>query len=149
MQGNIVEIRPYSIYDAFSFDFKDQDELCDLLNEDIHYFHKIQNGYTLYVKGEKVAIWYHVPVRKDVADIALFMSNKVFNTDLRVVLKVARDVVQILNGKYFRLQAAVKDSKPKNKRFIEHLGFTKEGTLRAFGPNRQTCIFYSKLRSDL
>ncbi len=48
----------------------------------------------------------------------------------------------------WRVQAVCLASRPDYARFLEWLGFTREGTLRAYGPARENFLGYALIRED-
>jgi hypothetical protein len=49
---------------------------------------------------------------------------------------------------YYRLQATAPEKDKRSVRFIEHLGFEKEGSLRQGAPDRSDMLIYAKVRED-
>jgi len=49
------------------------------------------------------------------------------------------------SGDFRRIQALVDDDSQVNRRFIEHLGFSREGTLRRYGPFGQDQNMYARV----
>lgn len=51
----------------------------------------------------------------------------------------------IYTHKLKRVQALVSPEFEKGVRFVEHLGFEKEGTLKAFGPNNEDLVMFGRI----
>lgn len=59
-----------------------------------------------------------------------------------------KEILHFLLGYYTRIQSVIDKQIPENIRFVEHLGFEKEGELRAYGPEGQDMIMYSIIGAE-
>lgn len=74
------------------------------------------------------------------ADLGLREWGQVLRfTRLRIVRALEREGVR-------RVECTASLSAPHYGRFLERLGFTYEGTLRAYGPGGETMAMYSQVR---
>lgn len=64
------------------------------------------------------------------------------------VFKTALNFIDDMIKKFgfYRLQVTIKESDPAAIRYIEHLGFEREGLMRKFGPDRQNYLLYARVK---
>lgn len=54
-----------------------------------------------------------------------------------------KEILFFLLGIFSRIQAVVDKNTPESIRFVEHLGFEREGELRRYGPHGEDMIMYA------
>jgi hypothetical protein len=66
----------------------------------------------------------------------------------KTCFKVSRDTINkiIEDKKLTRVQALASPIHPETQTFLQHLGFGYEGVMRAYGPNEEDMILYSRIR---
>lgn len=104
-------------------------------------------GVTVLLGNEIIGILGIVELWDGVAEVTMVPSDK-FYALKKSMLKVSRDLIALAFDTFslHRLQAMTLASEPSHGRFMEALGFSLEGTLNAYGAERQTVHMYAKVR---
>jgi len=143
-----MQVKPFFASDLKDFQF-DGIERCIMTNEEakqnISHFARIGSIFTGEQNGKVVGFGGLYPVSDDGVAVAWSLINKEAYNHIKYVIKRMRALIKSEN--YRRTQAMCIDH-PKAKRFLECIGFTREGKLRQMLPNRDM-IIYSVLRGEL
>jgi RimJ/RimL family protein N-acetyltransferase len=102
---------------------------------------------TLHLKGEVVGIVGLVTLHDGVGEVFSILSDRVEKSPFafhRKVLGLSYAYATVLGIR--RLQATVRVDQPKAARFIELLGFEKEGVMRKFGVDGSDYFLYARAR---
>lgn len=84
---------------------------------------------------------------KGIGDIWIIPSvhvNKYMKSVYKNALALIEDVTDKLG--LWRIQATIKEDDPVAIRWIEHLGFEREGLMRKFGPKQENQYLYARVK---
>lgn len=112
-------------------------------------WHTAGPAYTLMVDGKIMGSAGLVIIDDKKAEAWLMFSMRFYKHKtlaLRILIKEFKKL--IAEHKFTRVQAVVPTTFFKGQRFVEWLGFQKEGVLRKYGPENEDMIMYSKISEN-
>lgn len=76
------------------------------------------------------------------------LVSRLFYENKKVCYRVVKNFLKYCfeNNQYQRIQSVISPDLDAGESWMRHLGFTKEGTLRKFGPNNEDVVMYSRVR---
>jgi len=79
---------------------------------------------------------------------AWFLSTPLIKKYTRQILKISRYYLKMIIDEYdlYRVQATPRINWPIGYKFVERLGFRKEGILRKYGLNKEDCYMYGRVK---
>tara|TARA_B100000470_G_scaffold200007_1_gene171383 strand:- start:172 stop:639 length:468 start_codon:yes stop_codon:yes gene_type:complete len=100
----------------------------------------VRNGYLLGAGGI-------FPIWDGLGEAWVLPSTTVQNHK-RMFVKLIRENMERMGDEFAfrRIQATARADAPKARRFLEFLGFEREGLLRAYGPDGADHILFAKIR---
>ena len=88
------------------------------------------------------------PVWDGLGEAWMIPSDKIEEYKLSIVRHLRRHIDKIVDEDGLRrLQAAVRSDFPAAHRFIEFLGFRREGLMRSYGPGGDDYFMYARVKS--
>lgn len=140
-------IKTYSIEDAERLNFRDVEEYYNLLEMYPDFFIRIPElakdySFTFVWNDRPAAIVLLIPQTKHSGEVIFFSDKELENMFDKSLLKAFRSVLNYYKNHFTRLQATCKRDK-RNKRFLEFLGFKKEGLMKKSGYNQEDLYIYS------
>jgi len=136
-----LTIKPFKVEDLKTLGLKE--EQLRLYEEAIYSF----TSWTVTCKGETVFCGGVQEVMPKVGEAWLIFSEH--GRGYVAALKTAKRLLKYSIKHFRRIQAAADPSIRENPRFLKHLGFVYEGTLRSYGLNGEDMGMYSIIREDL
>ena len=106
---------------------------------------KKDRAFTLIDNGHLVVAGGIFPIWNGMGEAWLIPSDNIPKYKLKII-KTLRNHIDTITAEddLHRLQATVRDDFDIAKRFIEFLGFEREGTLKNYGPDKTDHIMYSR-----
>jgi hypothetical protein len=103
-------------------------------------------AFTLMSEDNPVCAGGIVPLWPGVAEAWMLISKYVNQYPLSVYKSVSSVMLDIIEKmELFRVQTVIKEDDKTAIRWIERLGYTREGLLRQFGPDRQDYFIYGRV----
>lgn len=86
-------------------------------------------------------------LNKAVGEAWTLVSTDFIDADLRVIIEVVRYIKDVLDRvDYTRVQSNTEVSFKEGQRFLEMLGFEKEGIARKYTPTGEDSVLYAKIK---
>lgn len=138
--------KPFNKIDAFIMDFRDKEELQNILIRCPNYFELLETDtfqtYTVFCNKMPLLIIFWSDDLYGNREICMLAGKDIKYNFNHKVLGVIKDILDIALCGCKRLQSLISEDKT-NKRFIEFLGFKQEFKMPCYGFNNEPMFMYS------
>jgi len=121
-----------------------------MIFQDPEGFRQIVNKSVAYsvFDGDKLVVCGGVMFLRSGFGEAWFLSTPLIKKYTRQVLKLSLYYLDMIIDKYdlYRVQATPRINWPSGYKFVERLGFKREGIMRKYGLNKKDCYMYGRIK---
>jgi hypothetical protein len=144
----MIEIREFQPSDAFAIELRPEDTKRALYRDRKGWNDIVENSiaYTLLYNDEILCCGGVCIFREHFGEAWILCSCKVEKHSL-VAIRATKMIIENIISTYgiYRVQASIRCDWKRARRFIEFLGFQKEGIMRRYGPDGKDYILYARI----
>jgi len=145
----MVEVRTYTLEHFYQMQEMGLRAEDNKRVEDPNYWEimtKFSEAYSVFVDGEILFSGGVLMLRKGFGEAWLLCSILAYRYPI-TVYRMAKGILEqiIEDGNLYRVRATPRTNWPTGYRFVERLGFQREGVLRKYGLHKEDCFMYGRI----